>query len=380
MQPLTAAPRTALTAAQVTALLVAPDMTVGFGVELLDANLALVADISADVATGIVHRDNTAAVHGTLDLTVTRALAWGKDRVRPFMLLSSATAGVTSVRFNLGVYLLTTPATPLAEAPITYTVTGFDQLYLLLAPVGDSYSAAAGSNVLAAIRSALTSAGVTAPVLLDASASAAVLSSDLTLPLTSSSSPTWIQVVAKLTAAINYQPVWFDWDGACRSGPFVTPANRSPEYTFLVGDVKVGIIAAARTVANDVWGVPNEWIFIQNGLTSPPATGAGRYVVNNVSTGLSSQTSIGRTIPAPVQFLDAVGQASLQAQGDAIVAAAMQSAEVITVKVSPFPIAWHVDVVGYSDPALGADRKAVCQTWSLPLDGSDGDYVMDTVS
>ena len=108
MQILNAAPRAAFTTAQVTALLVAPDLSVDFGCELLDASLNLVSDISADVAGGTVHRDNYANVHGTLDLTISRALAWGRDRVRPFMLLSSATAGVTRCRFNLGVYLLMT--------------------------------------------------------------------------------------------------------------------------------------------------------------------------------------------------------------------------------------------------------------------------------
>lgn len=376
MQPLTIAPRDGLTAAQVTGILTAPALSVDYGCELLDASLKVVSDISADVAGGTVHRDNYAAVHGTVDLTISRSLAWGRDRVRPYMVLS---AGGVKARFNLGVYLLSTPACALQENPITYAVTGYDQIHLLQDNVGDSYSVAAGANVLAAVQAVMTGAGITAPVLLDSSASASVLQTPLTFPLTTSSSPTWLQVINALLAAISYQGIWCDWDGAFRSGPYVVPSLRSPEYVFAVGDLRVGVVAAARTVTNDLWGVPNWWRFVRNGLTTPPVESAGQYTVQNVSTGPSSQTSIGRTVHAPVVYLDAVDQASLQAQGDALVATAMRASEVITAKLSPFPIAWHWDISTYSDAVLGDDRKAQCRSWALPLDGSDMDYTIESV-
>jgi hypothetical protein len=379
VQPLTADPRTAYTPAQITSLLTAPDLAVDYGVELLTPALALVADISADVAGGTVRRDNLANVHGTVDLTITRALAWGAARVRPYQLMSSATAGVSGVRFNLGVFLVTTPSTPLAETPITYSITGFDQIYLLQAPINDSYFIASGSNVLTAVKAALTSAGIVAPVLLDSSASAAVLASDLVFPLTSSESPTWIVVVNKLLASITYWGIWVDQDGAFRSGPYLVPASRPSEWTLTVGSLTTGIVSSDRTVVNDLWSAPNRWVFIRNGLPSAPTAGAGSYTVDNVSVGLSSQTSVGRVVPAPAVFLDAVDQANLQAQGDAIVAAAKRTTEVITCKLSPFPIAGHFDILTYSDAALGADRKVQCRSWSLPLDGSDMDYLLETV-
>ena len=386
MQPLTAAPRDAFTVAQVTALLVAPDIAVDFGVELLDASLNLVADISADVAGGTVHRDNLAAVHGTVDLTISRQLAWGRDRVRPFMLLSSATAGVTRCRFNLGVYLLMTPATPLAETPITVAVVGYDQLHLLQDNIGDSYFVAAGSNVLTAVRAALTAAGITAPVLLDSTASASVLASDLAFPLTSSASPTWLQVVNALLATISYRGIWCDQDGNFRSEPYVNPSARPVEWVFKVGDLLTGVVATDRTVVSDVWGTANWWRFVANGLAAAPlelvvgvSTNNGQYTVQNTATGLSSQASVGRIVHAPVRFLDAVNDASLQAQGDAIVAADKRTTEVLTLKVSPMPIFWHFDVSVISDSALGSDRKTQTRSWALPLDGSDADVILETI-
>jgi hypothetical protein len=364
-------------------LLTAADLLVSFGVEQLAPNLAVVGDLSSDVSGGTVHRDMTQAVHGTVDLTVSRQLAWGYDRVRPYMLLTSRTAGVTAARFNLGVYLMTTPSAPLAESPISYAVTGFDQLHILQDTIGDSYAVAAGSSVLAAVETALLAAGVAAPILLDSSASGKTLATDMTWPVTSSSSPQWVTIVNDLLATVAYQPVWCDWDGNFRSGPYVDPSARASEWTFPVGHPTLGIVLADRSVTNDVWGAPNWWRFVQSGLSYQPAEGAGQYTVQNVSTGASSQASVGRVVHAPVQFLNATDQASLQAQGDAIVAAAKRSTEVVTVKLSPFPVAWHDDVVTYSDGALGADRKGNCTAWVLPLDWSSSatamDYTMQTV-
>jgi len=379
MQPLTASPRGAWTAAQVTALLVAPDLQVDFGVELLDADLTVIEDISADVSGGAVSRDNLADVHGTVELTISRELAWGRDRVRPYMVQSSATAGVTGCRFNQGVFLLTTPDRPLDQLPVTYSVTGYDQLHLLQDNIGDSYSVASGVNVLAAVTAVLTAAGITAPILLDTSASAKTLAKTRTWPQTSSESPTWIEVANKLLSSIGYRGLWCDWNGAFRSEPYVAPASRPSEWTFDVGDLRVGIVAANRSVSADVWGVPNWWRFIRNQDTTP-VEGSGRYTTENLSTGPSSQASVGRIVRAPVTYLDATSQADLVTQGDKVKAAAMSVPEIITARLSPFPIAWHFDRCTYSDAALGTDRQAQCRSWSLPLTGEDMDYVLESVA
>ncbi len=379
MQPLAAPPRDGFTAAQVTAALVAPDPIFSFGVELLDASLTVVSDITADMAGGTVHRNNTAAVHGTVDLSISRELAWGRDRVRPYMLVSSASAGVSGCRFNLGVYLLTTPVTPLAETPVTYTVTGFDQLYLLQSYVGDSYALAAGAPVLSSVRAALTAAGITAPVVLDTTAASAVLAAPMTFPMTSSGSASWLTIVNRLLKAIVYRPIWVDENGTFRSDPYIDPADRPEEWVFSVGDPTSGIVADDRKVESDVWSAPNWWRVVRNGLTVAPVEGTGQYTTENLATGPSSQASIGRLVPAQVAFLDAVDQPSLVAQGDALKAAAMRTTETITAQISPFPLAWHEDIAAYSDPGPGLDRKVMCRSWDLPLDGSDMTYEMGSV-
>ena len=148
MQPLTAPPRDHLTAAEVTHLLTGDQITVATGLELLDSRNQVVADISDDLVGGSVSHDGRGEVHGSCSLQLQRALAWGRDRVRPYMVLSNA---AVEARFNLGAYVLTTPQTKQGETPTTYDVQGYDLLQPLLDPVGDTYVVIPeeGANVIA---------------------------------------------------------------------------------------------------------------------------------------------------------------------------------------------------------------------------------------
>lgn len=142
MQPLTAPPRNRLTEEQVRDLLTRDDATVSAGIELLDGRNQVVADISGDLVGGSVSHDGRAVVHGTCSLQLQQALAWGRDRVRVYVILSDRPLSqnpTIQARFNLGVYVLTTPQTKRGETPTTYDVQGYDLLQPLLDPVGDTY-------------------------------------------------------------------------------------------------------------------------------------------------------------------------------------------------------------------------------------------------
>jgi hypothetical protein len=296
------------------------------------------------------------------------------------MLLASPSVGLSDIRFNLGVFVMTTPDTALGESPRTYTVSGFDQLYLLQTCIGDSYAVGAGENVLDAVRQVLASADIHAPVLLDTSGSAKTLATAMVWPQTSSDNPTWILVANDLLAAIGYRGLWCDQDGTFRSGPYVLPQNRPVEWVFDVGSLTVGMVADGRTVVNDLWSLPNWMTFVRNGLTTTPVNGSGMYVVSNWSNGPSSVDSVERIVKGPTVYLDAVSQDDLEIQGDRLFAAATRTSEVITAKVSPFPAAGHFDQVTYNDPDLGIPRRAQCRSWSLPLSGEDGDYILEVIS
>jgi hypothetical protein len=374
VQPLTAPPRAAFTTAQVTAALTADAVKSSFGVELLSPSLALIEDISGDVAHDgpVVKHDNTADIHGTCELTISRALKWGYDRVRPYTVSNG-------IRWNQGVFVLTSPQRQIGETPEAHAAVGYDQLYLLADNIGDSVAVLAGANVLNTVRSVLTEAGILAPVLLDTAGASKVLAEAKVWPLTSSESPTWIQVANDLLKSIGYRELWCDWDGALRSGPYVLPELRASESRLDVGNLKTGIVAGPRAVANDVFGLPNWMRVIANrgSATALPTEGDGRYTMTNPDRGPSSVAAVGLR-RAPVVFLDAVSQADLVVQGDRLFAAATRSSEVLTFRMSQFPL-WHFDRLEYDDAALGALRQIQVRSWSLPLDGGDMDVVAETV-
>lgn len=136
MQPLTAPPREHLTEQQVKDLITGDEVTIEAGLELLDSRNRYVDDISADLAGGRVFYEGRDTVPGKCSLQIQRPLAWGRDRVRVYMTLSNA---AVSARFNLGVYVLTTPKTPRGETPATFDVQGYDLTQVLLDPIGDTY-------------------------------------------------------------------------------------------------------------------------------------------------------------------------------------------------------------------------------------------------
>lgn len=139
--------RGGLSADAVRALLTADSVIVSAGLDLLDDTGAFVRDISDDLEGGTISRDNFAVVHGSCRLQITRELNWGKDRVRPYMVVSDGFGGA-QVRFNLGVYVLTTPDTVRGEVPATYDVVGYDLLHLLQDGPSDTYVIEPAGSVL----------------------------------------------------------------------------------------------------------------------------------------------------------------------------------------------------------------------------------------
>lgn len=378
MQPLA---RENLTAAQVTALLQASALEVTGGCELLAPDLSLVADISDDLVGGKVSRSLYATIHGTCDLTLTRALRWGVDLVRPFTVLSD---GVVSARFDLGVFVLTTPERKVGEVPETVQVSGFDRLHLLNRQVGADYTVAAGTTYRAAILAAFTAAGLTG-VLIDGAAADDVLPAARLWPLVTDRAAdpdqtdtpvTWLRIVNDLLRAINFRSVWCDEAGRFRCGGYQPPSSRPVEFTFDADDLLSGIVGEDRTVIEDVWNVPNRWVFRQSNRAqgAPAATeGDGIYTVNLSNTTIGD--SLGRTLVwTSVIDYEAASQAKLVSLGDRRVQTDRAVTAQYDVTVGHFPPAGHADVYLYRDAAVGGERRV--QLIQSEIDLTGGDTVM----
>lgn len=374
-----------LTVAQVTDLLHANGLTVDFGAERLGLDLAFVEDISADVEGGTIDRVMENRIHGTCTLRLARALTWGVDLVRPYMILSD---GVIEARWNVGVFCLTTPDRKIGETPESYDVQGYDRLMWLDRQVGADYTVTAGTTYRAAILQAVTDAGLSG-VLIEGSAADDVLPADKTWPLIArdqadsdqtNTPATWLRVVNDLLRAINFRGCWADRDGNFRCEAYRDPSSRAPSWTF-DADADLTIVGEDRTVVEDVWATPNRWVFRQANRASgaPPATeGDGIYTVDNLTDGPTSQLERGLVWPSVVDF-EAATQAKLVELGDRHVASDRRVTSLLEVSSGPFPGAGHADVFAYRDAAVGV-RKVQARSWSFSLDGGDVAWVFERVT
>ena len=374
MQGLTQSPRDAFAAAEIRSLITGDSLEVSAGLELLDSSNNFVEDISDDLDGGEISRSNFADVHGTCKLEIVRELAWGKDRVRPYMTLAN---DLISARFNLGVFVLTTPETSRIDNVITYEAQGFDLLYLLQSGPSDTYVATSGTTYLTAVQDVLTASGVGVGLQLDGTGSATTLPVTMVWALNPDAETSWLSIINDLLSAINYRGLWANENGVFTSSPYAAPSTRAIEWTFDTSISTANIVGQERTLTSDVWAAKNWWRFVRKAMTVKPIEGAGIYTVTNASTGRTSVAALGRTVKAPVQFLDAADQTSLVAQGDKIVAKNQAISRSFTIEVDPLPIASHFDIVELID--AGFTDKCQVTSWTLPLDGSQGRWNLESV-
>jgi hypothetical protein len=336
----------------------------------LDGNNNWLEDISTNLVSWSLTRNCTATIHGTGTFVVAQQLQGGWQRVRPYMLLSGA--GLSDVRWDLGVYVMTTPAVPLDQSPLTYTIDGSDLLYVLQNPIGDTYTVAAGVSYLTAIEDVFSAASMTgSQLLLDGTAASAVLPAALSWPLTGGQAFAYLDVINQLLAAINYLPLWADWEGNFRSSPYLSPSQLAPEYAFTTQ--MVADSGTPRTLTNDLWQAPNNWIYINENVDGP-VLGAGIYQYTNEGTGQSSVAAVRRVI-TDVEYVNVVDQPTLVATANQAINQAIQLVEQLAVETSPFPAMWHFDMLTYTDPQLppsGNPETVTCQSqgWTLPSVGT----------
>lgn len=394
MQPFSGAPGagwaagvspSTFTPAQVTALLQAPALTVQAGLDLLDGGNNPLRDISGNLVSYSLTRDNAATIHGTGSFVVAQAIQGGFQRVRPYMMLSGA--GLANVRWDLGVYLLTTPVLELSQTPGTYTIDGYDLLYYLQNQIGDTYTVPAGTTYLNAVAAVIQASGITgSQILLDQSAAALTVPADLVWALTGDtgsayggagggSTTQYITVANELLAAIAYLPLWADWEGNFRSSPYVAPSQLSPEFAFDLTQVTGVQVSDPRQFTNELWQATNWWRYL-NSSVSIPVEGAGQYTYVNSGSGPSSVLAVERQVRSVVTT-SAPDQVTLEGVANQAIQTAMQQVGELAVKVSPFPAEWHLDMFNYIDTAMlnngqPLEVKVQSQGWTINSDGSDG--------
>src|SRR6266550_74526 len=413
MQGLLDAPRTDLTEDQVRfALQGSPTLQVSYGLEIvipstsylpLDSQAFL--DVSDILVDGVVMHDNSAAISGTATLSLdpnlyevlhgyalippygpaeiapenSFSLIWGNPvtRLRPYMVLTPG--GGVPCKFYLGLFVPATPSVSNVSfgSGSQYDVTCYDSTAVLNTEIGDSFSVASGANVLSAVQSIIQAQDPLAHLwyLADSSSGATTLSAPMTWAI--GSNTTWLDVINQLLKAIGYNSLWCDEYGYYRATPYVAQVARESEYLLDATNSENVIDPSSTSWVPDVWGIPNRWVFVNNSVTATPTEGAGKYTVNNINSGPTSQAAQNRILPTYVT-LTAANQTDLETQGDAIVTDTILPFESWSINTGPLPIAGHQDIMTLNFPELepnritgGSSRKAYALSWAMPLNGDD---------
>ena len=361
MQPRVTPVRSTLTAAQVEGLIKTDSaIKVGMGMELIDRDLNLIADITGDLRECSVTRDNTAVLHGTCSFTTTRRMSWGRALVKPYITLTN---GVITAKFNQGAYFTSTPATETDRVPATYSVQGYDILNALNTLVGDSYAINVGDSYLTAVENILLNLGYTQytidPVRASTTAPAAK-----GWPLDENT--TWLQIVNELLKAVGYRPIYSDWSGRLVCQELIDITTVAPEWTYDRGQF-TGQLVPGQQIAHDFFATPNRWVGIQGNsdTVTSPVEGAGVATYVNLNDGETSVNARDQTITRVIS-ITAADQAALvsavmaEVTKDKVVGTTMEA------QSSANPLHWHMDVVSVDTLELGVRRMQQTR-WSMDL-------------
>lgn len=367
MQPLVAGPRAGMTDAVVTAILrtgSAGAIRHGYGLELIDRQLAVVENISRMCRDGSVKRSSYATLHGTGRVQLAGELDWGSALVRPYYTL---TDGTNVARWNLGAYYTSTPQHSTLTTPDVHDVDLYDVLSILDDPVADTYVVPAGTRYLDAVEQVLLARQV-ARYRIDATKWSTTLPADRVWKF--DPQLRWLHIVNDLLAAIGYAGIFSDWDGYLVTQQYVTPRDRPGEWLFDTAR-STTMLGGERRRIYDFYNAYNSWVFyIGTGIdTTTPVEGNGKFTFTNYTLGPTSVNARGRVITRPPEALDVADHASLLVAGQRIIDNDMIVPTRIETSTAAHPGSWHFDVLDVDDPVFGPPVKVVSSEWELGLRG-----------
>jgi hypothetical protein len=360
----------ALTPEEIISLVEGDAVYVDVGVDLLDSNDVFVDDITADIVPAGskvgYQRDGLIPFTGTM--VVTRALEWGRQRVRPYMTLRS---GDLEERWNLGVYLMSTPERVVGAVPQVFSVDLYDKTQVLNTSHGATVHIPKNGNYLAKAKALILAAGETA-VLFDDSAVSAVAPNDEMWPLDEST--TTLDIVDEILSRVNYTPVWNDRQGVYRAGPKVLPTNMPSSWHYDTSSDRTSV-AEYRTETLDLFNTPNEWIFVRDDPgQNLPTQDSGRTIIQNPDYGPSSIVGRGGQIVRRVIMSDAADDSLFEDFARSTAAEQMQPGHTVKIETSANPTHWANEAVLFTDPGLPVDPDLVhtgryqVDAWDLPWD------------
>lgn len=174
---------------------------------------------------------------------------------------------------------------------------------------------------------------------------------------------TKLVIINDLLSALNYESLSFDENGVAIIQPYVSPSDRSPEFTYRDDELSVMYPEVMQEL--DLFSIPNRWVL----TVSDPDRDAMTAVYTN--TDPASPTSTIRRARTIVDFRteqDAADQSVLEEKVERLAFEASQIYEAIEFETGIMPMHSGNDVYNIIYDPLAINAKYTEHTWSIDLD------------
>lgn len=172
-----------------------------------------------------------------------------------------------------------------------------------------------------------------------------------------------LEIINDLLAAINYESLSFDEHGAAVAKPYVSPQERSSEYTY--ADDAVSVIAPEVTQDLDLFDIPNRWVLTVSDADRDPV----RAVFTNRDPASPTSTiRRGRVITEFITDTDASDRSTLLEKAVRLAFEASQVFEQVEFETALMPVHSGNDVYRLARDPLAIDAQYAEHTWEMPLE------------
>ena len=334
---------------------------------LCDETDALVRELD-EFAGGSLENDRNADIRGGGSIELRSApgegapdIDWGSARIR----IEQHITGLDPTPW--GVYLPEVPEVTWhdEQGTMACTVSLMDKTVIPSQDQPtDTYSLAAGTNIVATVVSILTSLGETRVA---AEESSLTLPADRSWPVDEDTS--WLTIINDLLSVAGYYALWCDAEGIYQIGPNrPSSSDDTPAWTFTYGGDGHGgssLYQPEWQQSEDWYSVPNRVILVSQGDDETPALTA--TATNTDPASKYSTVSRGRVITTKETGVEAADLATLTALARTRLESLTTSVTNINITTAPLPL-WPNDRVDLVTPSRDGRVACTVSSWSISLE------------
>lgn len=326
--------------------------TISFRYDLLDVtNVRQDIEITTFVNACRVANNSLADINRTAELAIydTGVIDWQADRIKPWYRLLMPDGGYAE--WPLGVFLL---ATTRRQRGGIRPVVAYDQTLVLLDDkVTTRYTVTATTNIVTAILSVLTGAGITA---VDYTATTETMPVDRDWP----PGTTKLRIVQDLLNMISYRSIYFNGSGRAVLVPYQRPDQRSEEYEYATDSLS--LLSPDFDHELDLFSIPNIWKLV---VGEPDRTVLTSEYTNDEASSPTSTITRGRNIVDYRERVEATSQDALDDLAEQLAFEASQVYESIEVHTAAMPHHEDSDLLKLTHSGADVDAKFVETQWDL---------------